>query len=77
MPDAEHAHCRFEVMPSGTGKPATLQIEFIDRPLSVLKRPTQRLLFGLRPGMAGLKARPGVISAKRAAADYESSINVR
>jgi hypothetical protein len=52
MPNAEHAHCRFEVMPSGTGEPATVQIEFIDRALSVLKRPTRRLFFGLRPGIA-------------------------
>jgi hypothetical protein len=52
MSNNEHAHCRFEVMPGATGEPAILQIQFINRTLSVLKRPTRRLFFGLRPGIA-------------------------
>jgi hypothetical protein len=39
-------------MPNATGEPATLQIQFIDRTLPILKRPTRRLFFGLRPGTA-------------------------
>jgi hypothetical protein len=38
-------------MPSATGEPMILQIQFLDRTLSVLKRPTRRLFFGLRPGI--------------------------
>jgi hypothetical protein len=52
MPDNVHAHCRFEAMPGATGEPAILQIQFISRTLSFLKRPTRRLFFGLRPGIA-------------------------
>jgi hypothetical protein len=52
MPSNVYAHCRFEAMPSATGEPAILQIQFIDRTLAVLKRPTRRLFLGLRPGIA-------------------------
>jgi hypothetical protein len=52
LPNVQYAHCRFEVMPNATGDPATLQIQFIDRTLPILQQPTQRLFFGLRPGIA-------------------------
>jgi hypothetical protein len=52
LPNVQHANCRFEAMPNATGDPSTLQIQFIDSTLPILQRPTQRLFFGLRPGIA-------------------------
>jgi hypothetical protein len=52
MPVTDHARCRFTITPNVDGEPAMLHIEFFDKTLSALERPTKRVFFGLRKGVA-------------------------